>query len=114
MNFDMISETRYELKERKRKSMKFAFIIMGDFNAQKDKAIIHAGAAQIRGVSDLDEACSAAKELCAEGISCIELCGTFGESGARKVIEATQNKIPVGYITHLPEQEGIYKKTFSK
>ena len=49
-----------------------------------------------------------------EGVGCIELCGAFGEEGARAVIEATKNRIPVGYVTHLPEQEEVYRKAFSK
>ncbi|MFQ7574196.1 MAG: DUF6506 family protein [Lachnospira sp.] len=32
------------------------------------------------------------------------MCGAFGENGARAVIEATENKLPIGYVTHLPEQ----------
>ena len=49
-----------------------------------------------------------------EGIGCIELCGAFGPEGAKKIIEATDNKIPVGFVTHLPEQEEIHKAAFSK
>lgn len=94
--------------------MKFAFIIMGDFDGNADRATIHNGSAQIIGVADIDEACAVAKELDGKGIDCIELCGAFGEEGAKKVIQATQNKIPIGYITHLPEQDEIYRSAFSK
>ncbi|MGX8700078.1 DUF6506 family protein [Caproiciproducens sp.] len=94
--------------------MKFAFIIMGDFDARRDRAAIHDGTAQIVGVSNIGEACAAAKTLCEKGIGCIELCGAFGEEGAKKVIGATENKIPVGYVTHLPEQEEIYESAFLK
>lgn len=92
--------------------MKFAFIIKGEFHAAEDYAEIHAGNASITGVSDLNEACEAAKRLLANGVQCIELCGAFGEAGARAVIEATGGRIPVGYVTHLPEQDELYKKTF--
>lgn len=94
--------------------MKFAFIIMGNFDKNQDKAVIHEGLAQIIGVSNLEEACAAAKELQDNGIDCIELCGAFGENGAKKVIDATQNKIPIGFITHLPEQDAVYEAAFSK
>lgn len=94
--------------------MKFAFIIMGDFHVQKDRAAIHEGTAQIIGVRNLQEACAIAKELYENGVKCIELCGAFGESGAKEVIQATQNKIPIGYVTHLPEQDGIYRAAFSE
>ena len=93
--------------------MKFAFIIMGEYEARRDKAIIHNGAAQIIGVSNIAEACITAKELYAEGVDCIELCGAFGNEGAKKIIEATQNKIPIGYVTHLPEQDEVYRLAFS-
>lgn len=94
--------------------MKFAFIIMGNFDSQKDRAAIHNGTAQIIGVSNLDEACITAKELYEKGVGCIELCGAFGENGAKEVIKATGNKIPVGYITHLREQDNLFDAAFSK
>lgn len=94
--------------------MKFAFIIMGNFNVESDRAAIHEGRAQIIGVSNLAEACAVAKELYSSGIDCIELCGAFGEHGAKEVINATDNKIPVGYVTHLPEQDEIYNLLFNK
>lgn len=94
--------------------MKFAFIIMGNFNYPEDRAEIHEGDAQIIGVANIEQACDAAKKLYQSGINCIELCGAFGEVGANKIIETTENKIPIGYITHLPVQDEIYKKTFAK
>ncbi|MCB5406456.1 DUF6506 family protein [Thomasclavelia ramosa] len=49
-----------------------------------------------------------------EGVGCIELCGAFGKAGAKTIIEVTENKIPIGYVTHLPEQDEIYDLTFAK
>ena len=86
--------------------MKFAFLILGDFRPETDRAAIHGGAAQMRG------ACAAAQELLEQGVGCIELCGAFGPDGARRIIEATGNRIPVGYVTHLPEQEAVYRAAF--
>lgn len=94
--------------------MKFAFIIMGPFQPEKDHASIHDGDAQIIGVSTIEEACAAAKELKATDITCIELCGAFGESGAKKVIAATESKVPVGYVTHLPQQDPIFQAVFGE
>ena len=54
----------------------------------------------------------AAQELLEQGVGCIELCGAFGPDGARRIIEATGNRIPVGYVTHLPEQEAVYRAAF--
>lgn len=92
--------------------MKFAFLIMGNFNTETDRASIHNGTAQIIGVTNILEATKVARELFENGIDCIELCGAFGVDGARKIIEATENKVPVGYITHLPEQDELYKAAF--
>ena len=93
--------------------MRFAFMIMGDFDSTLDRAFIHNNQAMIVGVANIEEACSIAKKLLDDGVGCIELCGAFGEKGARKIIEATENKIPIGYVTHLKEQEEIHRKAFS-
>lgn len=92
--------------------MKFCFIVLGTFDVKLDRAVIHDGVAQIVGVSTIDEACTIAKQLLEEGVGCIELCGAFGEEGAKQIIEATENKIPVGYITHLPQQDDVYQAAF--
>ena len=81
--------------------MKFAFLIPGRFAAARDRAQIRGGV-QIIG----------AAELCLDGVGCIELCGAFGAEGAKRVIDATENKIPVGYVTHLPSQEEPYRSAF--
>ena len=95
--------------------MRFAFIIMGDdFVPQKDYAGIHDGVVQTIGVSSLEEACEVSKRLYEDGIDCIELCGAFGADGAKSIINITENKIPVGYVTHLPEQDEIFQKAFGK
>ncbi len=64
------------------------------------------------GVASIEEARNVARKLQEEGVDCIELCGAFGENGAREIIEATGNKLPIGYATHLPEQDVVYAKTF--
>lgn len=94
--------------------MKFAFLIMGNYDSAQDRVVLRGGAAQMIGVGNIDEACRVAKELYAEGVGCIELCGAFGPAGAKKIIDATENKLPIGYITHLPEQDDVYKAAFAK
>lgn len=88
--------------------MKFAFLIMGQFDPQKDRTSICDGTTMMIGVSNLEQACEEAKNLADQGVSCIELCGAFGEDGARKVIEATGSCLPVGYVVHLPEQDELF------
>lgn len=96
-----------------RTGVRFAFLIMGDFDSSIDKAAIHDGSAQIIGVSDMQQAIEEARRLEKEGIGCIELCGAFGEENARRIIEVTGNRIPIGHIVHLPEQDEIYRMAFA-
>ncbi len=86
---------------------------MGDFNSGVDFAQIHEGGAQIVGVATLEEAKKAAMRLQTDGVDCIELCGAFGEKGAREIIKATKGTVPIGYVTHLPEQNELYTRVFS-
>lgn len=84
------------------------------FDSKKDKSSIHNGVSQIIGVSNIEEAIEIVKKLQKEGIDCIEFCGGFREEGAKKIIEATENKIAVVFVVHLKEQDDIYKKLFSR
>ena len=100
------------MQRMKEDIMKFVYLIMGRYDTRRDRAAIQDGGTRIIGVSDIDEACMVAKELCDEGVDCIEVCGAFGEAGARKVIAATENRVPVGYVVHLPEQDGLFDALF--
>lgn len=92
--------------------MRSAFLILGGFDPWQDRAEICDGEARMVGVSTLEQACQVARELQAQGVGCIELCGAFGEAGAQAVIRATGNQIPIGYVTHLPQQDSLYQKVF--
>lgn len=92
--------------------MKFAFILMGDFDSGKDRTSICDGQSQMIGVSSIDEACTIAQQMADDGVRLVELCGAFGEDGAKKVIEATDNRIGVGYVVHLPQQDDIFRELF--
>ena len=82
------------------------------FEPERDRAAILDGTAQIVGVPTVEQAARQAERLYREGVDCIELCGAFGEAGARAVIAATHNQVPVGFVTHLPEQEELFRTTF--
>ena len=60
--------------------MKYAFLIMGEFDSKRDRASMCNGNTQMIGVSSVEQACREAKRLQEEGVACIELCGAFGES----------------------------------
>ena len=91
----------------------FAFLIKSpEFHSLEDIAYIHDRQAAIIGVSDIDDAVGAAVKLKNEGITCIEVCGAFTEDEVRKLIEATDGQILIGYVTHLEEQDELFRKTF--
>ena len=71
--------------------MHFAFIMLGPFG-KNDRAII--------------------KALKKQGVKAIELCGAFGEDGARKIIEATGHEVAVGFVTHFPEDDELFRKAW--
>lgn len=92
--------------------MKFVYIIMGPFDSKTDrKAIGKNKNAEIIGVRNLDQAKEVAKSLIGI-VDVIELCGAFGESGAREIIDATNGKIPVGFVTHFDFQDGLFDELF--
>ena len=55
--------------------MKFAFLIMGEFDSSKDYASIHENEAQMIGVASIEEARNVARKLQEEGVDCIAYCG---------------------------------------
>lgn len=93
--------------------MKFVYMIMGPFDSKVDKkAIGKNNNAEIIGVKNLEDAKEISRSLI--GIAdVIELCGAFEESGAREIIDATDGKIPVGFVTHLDSQDDLFDKLFS-
>ena len=90
--------------------MQFVFLIMGDYAPQRDHVAFHQ--AQMTGVSSVEEACRTARRLQEQGVDCIELCGAFGPEGAQAVIDATENRLPVGYVVHLPQQDPLFRALF--
>lgn len=94
--------------------MKFAYMMMGDFDPAVDHTEMQQGEICVFGVPSLEVACEKARELAEQGFGCIELCGAFGEQGAKTVIQATGGRIPVGYVTHFPQQDPLFEKAFPK
>ena len=93
--------------------MKYAFMIMGPYSSGKDDVRFSSSEeTRMIGVKDIEEACSAAVRLKNEGYTAIELCGAFGEAGARRIIEATGHEIAIGFVTHFPEDDALFQATF--
>lgn len=80
----------------------YGFIILGNsYIPQTHKAIIESKdfKSTVICADNLDQAIIVAKEMVHTGIQVIELCGGFGQSGALKIINEINCKIPVGYVT---------------
>jgi len=75
---------------------KFGFIVTGDNFVQWQGT----GKFQMKvvGVKTASEGVAVAKEMVAEGIQLIELCGGFSPVWAGKIIEAIEYKVPVGVV----------------
>ena len=92
--------------------MRFAYLIMGPYDEKVDRAEIGGGKAQIIGVPTIEAACQGARELQADGVDAIEVCGAFGEEGAGKLAEATGSTISIGYVVNHPATAEAHKKLF--
>ena len=90
--------------------MKYAFLIMGPYTAADD--VWFPENENMTRMIGVKTAANVAARLKDEGYEAIELCGAFGEAGARKIIDATGHSVAVGFVTHFPEDDDLFKKTF--
>ena len=84
----------------------FAFIVFGpDYNPDTHTETLQSEALKTRvvGVNSLEMAEMTAKELVADGVQLIELCGWFGLKGAACIIEAVGDQVAVGFVTSGPD-----------
>ena len=96
---------------------KFAYLLMGKpFDPAVHQATFETDAliTYIFTVRSFDEACDKIISLEKRGVGVVELCGAFGEAGAKKLIELTNNKIAIGYVTHKSEQDHLFDAFFSR
>lgn len=93
---------------------RFAFIFIDGTLETIETSLMNGGSDEMVGVRSVEEACSEAVRLMNDGYDCIELCGAFGEEGAREVIEATGGKVAIGHVVHLPEMDVAYERVFGR
>lgn len=65
-------------------------------------------------VRSFEEAETLAKQLVGEGFGALEVCGAFRPEQVRRLIEATDNRLAIGYCVHFPEQDGLFRMFFQK
>lgn len=56
------------------------------------------------------EAIKLVTQLTDEGFGAIEVCGAFDEASAKKLYEATNERVPVGYVTYPEDQQELIMK----
>ncbi|NUP08261.1 MAG: hypothetical protein HOW73_19600 [Polyangiaceae bacterium] len=62
------------------------------------------------GIPRAEDAPAVARELVAEGVELLELCGGFGPLGAARVLEAIDGAVPVGAVGYGPESiDALYR-----
>jgi len=67
---------------------------------------------KVVGVGSPEQGLQAAREMVAEGIQLIELCGGFSPVWAGKIIEAIGYAVPVGVVAYGPESVGGMYRLF--
>ena len=89
--------------------MTWAFIFRtdeGDSSGGKMHTVLNHGNDRllVYGVNTIEQGMEIAKKLVnEENCMMIELCGGFTAAGAQRVIDAIENKVPVGHIDYLPK-----------
>lgn len=94
----------------------WAFIyISKDCDPTKHTATIDSSGCKsiIIGVESVEAGCEIAKKVVEQGCQLIELCGGFGADGAKKVVDATNGAVPVGFVGYFPGDEEKIKLMFS-
>ena len=95
---------------------KFAFILMGEsYDTAAHTAEFKTGNSStcIYTVNSFEDAKILVERLADEGYGCVELCGAFKKDRALELIEATQNKMAIGYVVNEPSQSELFKAFFS-
>jgi predicted polyphosphate/ATP-dependent NAD kinase len=77
--------------------MKWAFIYTLDDSSKEPRRDV-IGSLVCVGVPSVADAPAVARELVADGVEFIELCGGFGGAGLGSVISAVGNRVPVGAV----------------
>ena len=89
----------------------FGFIVTGDDFVQ------HQGtpsfSMKVVGVSEPSQGIEVARQMVAEGIQLIELCGGFSPVWAGRIIEAIDYRVPVGVVAYGPESIDAMHRLFA-
>lgn len=90
----------------------YGFIVKGEgYNARTNKSTLDSGTFKttVVGVETEEQAIEVAKQMFAEGIQIVELCGGFDSKSADKIMDVLENSMPVGYVTFSRRARNIMK-----
>jgi len=77
--------------------LKWAFIYTLDDPSEQQR-VDRLGSLVCVGVSSVSAAPAIARQLVAEGVELIELCGGFGGAGLASIVSAVDKRVPVGAV----------------
>ena len=95
---------------------KFAFLLMGDYDPIMHQAMFETDSKTtcIFTVRNYEQAKAKVLGLKQEGFGAIELCGAFGPERARELFELLGGTVAVGYVTHDPAQDELFRNFFGR
>lgn len=94
-----------------------AYLVIGNgYDPQTSRVCIERPGSKVWmiGVNDMEQAKQVARQLVAEGVDALEVCGGFGEARVRELIEAIDGAIPIGHVTTLPSEKAKMQAVFTK
>ena len=91
--------------------MRWAFIYTLDRPAEEPR-FDRIGSLVCVGVSSVAEAPGVARQLVADGVELIELCGGFGGAGLGAIVSAVENRVPVGAVFYGVEASAGLSRIF--
>ncbi len=87
---------------------RFGFIVVGDSFEQELGT--DSFSMKVVGIRNPKESLEVARKMVADGIQIIELCGAFGPVWTSRILEATDNAVPIGAVTYGPESmPGLFR-----
>jgi hypothetical protein len=91
--------------------MKWGFIYLLDDASEKARTDT-VGTLLCVGIPDVADAPDVARQLLADGVELIELCGGFGGAGLASVVSAVNGRVPVGAVFYGCDAAGGLQRLF--
>jgi hypothetical protein len=96
---------------------RFAFIVKGrGYSAAEHAAVLESSefSTRVVGVSDCVAAEPVVRQLVADGVQLIELCGGFTPAEAQALRALVGGRVPIGVVVYSDEQAAELTRLFSK